>query len=165
MSRRKTVRPNLLVLNPLIKKQCRSNVVFCEKMGRANNWVTDWNRRGKDGSPAPKNLPSPEEAARMCVLLQTTPEEILMHEGATEKETEKCQKDIALVRSLIEQEKAKSNEKPPADDERFLPLAERREALSKAGIHILLDADAKVTEDQLDDIISFIEIQQRRNGR
>lgn len=56
-------------------------------------------------------------------------------------------------------------EKPPVDDERFLPLAERREALSKAGIHILLDADAKVTEEQLDDIISFIEIQQRRNGR
>ena len=56
-------------------------------------------------------------------------------------------------------------EKPPVDDERFLPLDERREALSKAGIHILLDADAKVTEEQLDDIISFIEIQQRRNGR
>lgn len=56
-------------------------------------------------------------------------------------------------------------EKPPVDDERFLPLAERREALSRAGIHILLDADAKVTEEQLDDIISFIEIQQRRNGR
>ena len=56
-------------------------------------------------------------------------------------------------------------EKPPVDDERFLPLAERREALSRAGIHIMLDADAKVTEEQLDDIISFIEIQQRRNGR
>ena len=60
---------------------------------------------------------------------------------------------------------ADKKEKPPVDDERFLPLAERREALSKAGIHILLDADAKVTEEQLDDIISFIEIQQRRNGR
>ena len=56
-------------------------------------------------------------------------------------------------------------ENPPVDDERFLPLAERREALSKAGIHILLDADAKVTEEQLDDIIGFIEMQQRRNGR
>lgn len=56
-------------------------------------------------------------------------------------------------------------ENPPVDDERFLPLAERREALSRAGIHIMLDADAKVTEEQLDDIISFIEIQQRRNGR
>ena len=60
---------------------------------------------------------------------------------------------------------ADKKEKPPVDDERFLPLAERREALSRAGIHILLDADAKVTEEQLDDIISFIEIQQRRNGR
>ena len=61
---------------------------------------------------------------------------------------------------------ADKKENPPVDDEeRFLPLAERREALSKAGIHILLDADAKVTEEQLDDIISFIEIQQRRNGR
>ena len=56
-------------------------------------------------------------------------------------------------------------EKPPVVDERFLPLADRREALSKAGIHILLDADSKVTEEQLDDILSFIEIQQRRNGR
>ena len=60
---------------------------------------------------------------------------------------------------------ADKKEKPPVDDERFLPLAESREALSKAGIHILLDADAQVTEEQLDDIISFIEIQQRRNGR
>ena len=60
---------------------------------------------------------------------------------------------------------SEETEKPPVGDERFLPLAERREALSKAGIHILLDADAKVTEEQLDDIISFIEIQQRRNGR
>lgn len=60
---------------------------------------------------------------------------------------------------------SEQKEKPPVDDERFLPLAERREALSRAGIHIMLDADAKVTEEQLDDIISFIEIQQRRNGR
>ena len=157
--KRETVTPNLPVLLPLIKKKCRSNVVFTKEIrGKdKSGWVTEWSR----GS----NYPSPEEAARICVLLQTTPEEILVHEGTTEEETEKCQKDIALVRSLIEQEKAKSNEKPPANDERFLPLAERREALSKAGIHILLDADAKVTEDQLDDIISFIEIQQRRKGR
>lgn len=60
---------------------------------------------------------------------------------------------------------SEQKEEPPVDDERFLPLAERREALSRAGIHIMLDADAKVTEEQLDDIISFIEIQQRRNGR
>lgn len=66
-------------------------------------------------------------------------------------------------KELLELSDKKEN--PPVDDERFLPLAERREALSRAGIHIMLDADAKVTEEQLDDIISFIEIQQRRNGR
>ena len=162
MSRRYTVKTNYNAIKTLIdnhKVYRGNNTSFCIDMGFENrtSWVSDLKRS--------RNLPSPEEAARICVLLQTTPEEILMHEGKTEKETEKCQKDIALVRSLIEQEKAKSNEKPPVDDERFLPLAERREALSKAGIHILLDADAKVTEDQLDDIISFIEIQQRRNGR
>lgn len=102
MSRRKTVKINLPVVNPLIKKTFRSYIVFCEKMGRAHNWVTDWNRRDKDGNPAPKNLPSPEEAARMCVLLQTTPEEILTEEA-----------DIELVRSLIEREREKGIKKDP----------------------------------------------------
>ena len=59
--------------------------------------MTDW-RRGK-------GLPSPEEAARMCILLNTTPEEILLHKGKDEKETAKCQKDIELVRKLLENEK------------------------------------------------------------
>lgn len=109
MSRRKTVKLNLSVVNPLIKKCCRSNIVFCEKMNRAQQptWVTGWNRRDKDGNPAPKNLPSPEEAARMCVLLQTTPEEILTEPA-----------DIELVRSLIEQERENGIKKErPADGE------------------------------------------------
>lgn len=97
MSRRKTVKLNLPVVDKLIKEHCRSNVVFCEKMGRPNHktWVTDWHRE-KDGKPAPKGFPSPAEAVQMCALLNTTPEEIL-----TEPD------DIALVRELIEQERAK----------------------------------------------------------
>ena len=104
MSRRKTVKLNLSVVNPLIKKCCRSNIVFCEKMNRAQQptWVSGWNRRDKDGNPAPKNLPSPEEAARMCVLLQTTPEEILTEQA-----------DIELVRGLIEQEREQGIKKDP----------------------------------------------------
>lgn len=105
MSRRKTVKLNLPVVNPLIKQVFRSNVVFCEKMGRAQNWVTDWNRKDKDGKPKPKNPPSPEEAAQMCLLLNTTPEEILLGVGETEEDTAKLQADIALVRGLIEQER------------------------------------------------------------
>lgn len=109
MSRRKTVKLNLPVVNPLIKQVFRSNVVFCEKMGRAHNWVTDWNRKDEDEKPKPKNLPSPEEAAQMCILLKTTPDKILMHEGKTPEETAKCLEDIETVRKLVEAERAKEN--------------------------------------------------------
>lgn len=59
-------------------------------MKKGRGWVSEW-KRGK-------NLPSPEEAAQMCVLLQTTPEEILVKP-----------EDIALVNSLLEQEKGIKN--------------------------------------------------------
>lgn len=65
--------------------------------------MTDW-RRGK-------GLPSPEEAAQMCLLLNTTPEEILLGAGETEEDTAKLQADIALVRGLIEQEREKQGTK------------------------------------------------------
>lgn len=53
------------------------------------------------------SLRTPEEAARMCVLLQTTPEEILTEQA-----------DIDLVRGLIEQEREKGIKKErPADGE------------------------------------------------
>nr|DAP96409.1 MAG TPA: hypothetical protein [Caudoviricetes sp.] len=112
MSKRKTVKLNLDFVNPRIKEICRSNVVFCEKMGRSNQktWVTDWNRVDSAGHWTPKNLPSPEEAAQMCLLLHTTPEEILLGVGETEEETAKLQADIALVRQLVEQ---KSDKKAP----------------------------------------------------
>lgn len=108
MSRRKVVNPNLEVLLPLIKKVCRSNVVFCEKMGRSaqKTWVTGWSNK-----PNPKNLPSPEEAAKMCLLLQTTPEEILLHSGPTEEKTQKCLEDIEEVKRLIEVERGKNAKK------------------------------------------------------
>lgn len=48
------------------------------------------------------SLRTPEEAARMCVLLQTTPEEILTEQA-----------DIELVRGLIEQEREKGIKKDP----------------------------------------------------
>lgn len=100
MPKRYTVALNLPNVRGLIKKKCRSNIVFCEMMGKEDRpaWVSDWLRG--------KNLPSPEEAARMCILLNTIPEEILLHEDKDEKETAKCQKDIELVRKLLEKEKS-----------------------------------------------------------
>lgn len=94
MSRRKTVKLNLPYVQKRIKAVFRRNVIFCEAMGRPQQrtWVTEWNRE--------HNLPSPEEAARMCVLLQTTPEEILVEQA-----------DIDLVNGLLEQEREKSAKK------------------------------------------------------
>lgn len=109
MSRKKTVKLNLSIVDSLIKATFRSNVVFCEKMGRPKQktWVTDWHRTDKEGNPTPKGLPSPEEAARMCLLLNTTPDEILTEQA-----------DIELVNGLIEQERAKQGIKKerPAQD-------------------------------------------------
>lgn len=97
MSRKKTVKISFQAVKELIDAHFRSNIVFCEAMGFQNrgSWVSDL-RRGK-------NMPSPEEAARMCVLLQTTPEEILLE-----------QDDIELVRGLLEQEKEKNSKKESA---------------------------------------------------
>lgn len=57
------------------------------------------------------------------------------------------------------------NEKAPTDEGERIVHKEKREVLAGKGISILLDADAKVTEDQLDDIVEFIKFKQGNNGR
>lgn len=146
MPKRKVVQINLNVVKPLIKKKCRSNVVFCEMMGRESQptWVTDWGRK-----PKPKNLPSPEEAARMCAILQVEPEEILTDE-----------KDIALVRGMIEEEKAKQM---PANG------GEHEDAWLKAAF--FEGADPNLTKEEIDDLWAdakeymLFKIQQRKMSR
>lgn len=60
---------------------------------------------------------------------------------------------------------AEQKEKPTGSADGQLPHAGRREILASEGVRILLDADAKVTDEQLEDIIDFIKFQQRKNGR
>lgn len=146
MPRRKTVKLNLSVVNPLIKQVFRSNVVFCEKMERAHNWVTDWNRKDKDGKPKPKNPPSPEEAAKMCILLETTPEVILLNKGTTEAETAELQADIALVRDLLDQQRTK---KAPTE-------TSERESISPAK-QALLDAIDGLSDEQCEKLLIVVE--------
>ena len=146
MSRRKTVKLNLEVVLPLIKEKCRSNVVFCEKMGRPTQktWVTDWNRKDENGNPKPKNLPSPEEAARMCVLLQTTPEEILVE-----------QDEIDLVNALLESEMEKEKAPTGAGEREFVPSYEDWEKQAE-----------NWTIDQLDNAIwKLFQIKREREGK
>lgn len=107
MAKRDVVFINYEKAVSLIKKIYRNNTIFCEelnkKMGttRTTKWVSEWKRNS--------NLPSPQEAAVICILLKTTPEDILLHEGRTPEETAKCLEDIDAVRKLVEAERIKES--------------------------------------------------------
>ena len=108
MARREVVAIDFDKTAKLIKAKCRSYTVFCEQMGRSTNWVTDWRRR--------HNLPSPEEAARMCAILGVEPAENLVG-----------QSDIAKVTALLEAERPKKIQPVTEDDElnkKFLAIWE-----------------------------------------
>lgn len=108
MAKRETVAIDFDKTSKAIKTKCRSYTVFCEQMGRSSNWVTDWKRR--------HNLPSPEEAARMCAILGVEPAEILADATGIEK-----------VEALLEAERLKKIQPATENDElnkRFLAIWE-----------------------------------------
>ena len=96
-------------LATMIEEYCQSEKVdnsaaaFARKVGQYNRWVSDL-KRGR-------NKIKKEVAVRVCLLLQTTPEEILLHSGPTEEETQKCLEDIEEVKRLIEVERGKNVKK------------------------------------------------------
>lgn len=78
------------------KRKDISEAAFSRKFGKNNRWVSDL-RRGKN-----TNLPSKELAVQMCLTLNVSPDDILLHEGKTTEETAKCLEDIEAVRKLVE---------------------------------------------------------------
>lgn len=54
---------------------------------------------------------------------------------------------------------------PTQTGERELPHAEYREVLSEGGMRLLMDADAKIPEEHLEEIVEFIKMKQRKYGR
>lgn len=99
MAKRETVAVDVKRICELAEQNEWSNAAFARKVGKHSRWLSEIARG--------RNLPSPEEAAQMCLLLNTTPEEILLGVGETEEDTAELQADIALVRGLIEQEREK----------------------------------------------------------
>lgn len=89
------------------KRKDISEAAFSRKFGKNNRWVSDL-RRGKN-----TNLPSKELAVQMCLTLNVSPDDILLHEGETPEETSKCLEDIEAVRKLVE---ADSIKKAPATE-------------------------------------------------
>lgn len=135
MPRRKTVALNIPLVEEKIKIVFRRNVIFCEAMGvpGRSSWVSDW-KRGK-------NLPSPEEAARMCAILQVEPEEILTEPS-----------DIELVRSLIEQERGIKKD-PTREGEVVSPAAQE-----------ILDFLDSASGEELADVIKYIRYLKSQRG-
>lgn len=144
MPKRDTVFINYEKTVQLIKEKYRNNTIFCEAINKAmgtertTKWVSEWKRNS--------NLPSPEEAVYICILLQTTPDEILLHEGETEEETAKCQKDIALVRDLLDQHGAK---KAPTETSERKSISPAKQAL--------LDAIDGLSDEQCEKLLIVVE--------
>ena len=116
MSKRLVVTPNIEEVNSLVEGKGWSKAYFSETvMKKSRGWITEWKRA--------KNFPAPEEAVRMCVMLQTTPEEILTEQA-----------DIELVRGLLEQEREKGIKKDPIpkDEAEDSETAELRDIWSSA---------------------------------
>ena len=128
MSKRLVVTPNIEEVNSLVEGKGWSKAYFSETvMKKSRGWITEWKRA--------KNFPSPEEAVRMCAILQTTPEEILTEQA-----------DIELVRGLIEQEREKGIKKDPIREDG---------AVSPAAQEILDFLDSAPGE-ELADVIKYI---------
>lgn len=62
-------------------------------------------------------MPSKELAVQMCLTLNVSPDDILLHEGKTPEETKKCLEDIETVRKLVEAESAKKAPDPKTEGE------------------------------------------------
>lgn len=108
-----TVLINVPFVESLIDSKGWSNGYFGAKiMGKSRGWVAEWKRK-KDGEPSPKNLPTYEEAAKICIVFNASPDDVLLHEGNTPEETAKCLEDIETVRKLVE---AESTKKAPATE-------------------------------------------------
>ncbi len=138
----------LKLIESYCAKEDISEAAFSRKFEKNNRWVADL-RRGRS-----MNLPSYNAAAQMCVLLQTTPDEILLHQGETEEETAKCQKDIALVRDLLDQQRTKKAPTETSERE-FVPSYEDWEKQAESW-----------TLDQLDNAIwKLFQIKRKREGK
>jgi len=137
VSKRTTVKVDIERIEIIIKANGWRNSYFAEViMKKQRGWVSEW-KRGK-------NFPSPEEAARMCLLLKTTPDDILLHEGETPEETAKCLEDIETVRKLVEDEGIKE------------ARATEGEGLSTAR-QKLYDAIANLTDEQCTKLLGVVE--------
>lgn len=105
MAKRDTVNVDCNKIDILRKANEWNKSAFSRKVGKYNSWYSEVLRGN--------NLPSPEEAACICILFDAPPDDILLHEGKTPEETAKCLEDIETVRKLVEAEGIKESTPDP----------------------------------------------------
>lgn len=127
MPKRETVKGvNIQSVESYLGSKGWSNAFFCSStMGKGRGWISEW-KRGK-------NLPSPEEAAKMCAVLQATPEELLCDPG-----------DVEEVQKLLDEEAKKSPAVLPDDG---LELEFRKK------YEMLTDDQKKLIEQMIDGLL------------
>lgn len=136
MPKRATVKPNVDAILKMVASNSWSAASFSKMVGKHKRWLSEV-KRGN-------NLPSPEEAARMCVLLQTTPEEILVEQA-----------DIDLVNALLESKMEKEKAPTETSEREFVPSYEDWEKQAE-----------RWTIDQLDNAIwKLFQIKRKREGK
>lgn len=136
MPKRATVKPNVDAILKMVASNSWSAASFSKMVGKHKRWLSEV-KRGN-------NLPSPEEAARMCVLLQTTPEEILVEQA-----------DIDLVNALLESKMEKEKAPTETSEREFVPSYEDWEKQAE-----------NWTIDQLDNAIwKLFQIKRKREGK
>lgn len=99
MAKRDTVNLDCDKIDILRKANQWNQSAFSRKVGKYSSWYSEVLRG--------KNLPSPEEAAHICIVFNASPDDVLLHEGKDAKATAKCLEDIETVRKLVEAESTK----------------------------------------------------------
>lgn len=138
MAKRTVVKVDFEKVAHLIEKTEWSKAAFARLVGKHSRWLSDVSKGN--------NLPSPEEASRMCILLKTTPDDILLHEGNTPEETAKCLEDIETVRKLVEAEGIKETPDPKIEGEGLSAARQK-----------LYDAIANLTDEQCTKLLGVVE--------
>lgn len=123
MAKRDTVNLDCDKIDILRKANQWNQSAFSRKVGKYSSWYSEVLRG--------KNLPSPEEAAHICIVFNASPDDILLHEGKDAKETAKCLEDIETVRKLVEAESAKKAPDPKTEGEKDALIKAVREITDK----------------------------------
>lgn len=138
MAKRDTVNIDCNKIDILRKANEWNKSAFSRKVGKYNSWYSEVLRGN--------NLPSPEEAACICILFGAPPDDILLHEGKTPEETAKCLEDIETVRKLVEAEGIKETPDPKIEGEGLSAARQK-----------LYDAIANLTDEQCTKLLGVVE--------